>query len=180
MNVQEILKPVSKKFILSRLYVLRKQPLRNGVWQLEGLQTEQLPVKITVNTTIQNGTEKETYELITFGYYVKKTKSVFLRYEEFLEEGTINTIVKISGQEGSILRSGAVKMRIPFQQNKSLTGRYETPYGVMELDTVTSRVHHSFDEDLKKGEFDFIYRLNMQGSYAGTYHTTISFEEDHS
>jgi uncharacterized beta-barrel protein YwiB (DUF1934 family) len=180
MNVQEILKPVSKKFILNRLYVLRKQPLRNGVWQLEGLQTEQLPVKITVNTTIQNGTEKETYELITFGYYVKKTKSVFLRYEEFLEEGTINTIVKISGQEGSILRSGAVKMRIPFQQNKSLTGRYETPYGVMELDTVTSRVHHSFDEDLKKGEFDFLYRLNMQGSYAGTYHTTISFEEDHS
>ena len=150
------------------------------MWQLEGLQTEQLPVKITVNTTIQDGTEKETYELITFGYYVKKTKSVFLRYEEFLEEGTINTIVKISGQEGSILRTGAVKMRIPFQQNKSLTGRYETPYGVMELDTVTSKVHHSFDEDLKKGEFDFLYRLNMQGSYAGTYHTTISFEEDHS
>ena len=89
------------------------------MWQLEGLQTEQLPVKITVNTTIQNGTEKETYELITFGYYVKKTKSVFLRYEEFLEEGTINTIVKISGQEGSILRTGAVKMRIPFQQNKT-------------------------------------------------------------
>ena len=180
MSVQDTLKPVSKKFILNRLYVLRKQPLRNGVWQLEGLQTEQLPVKITVNTTIQNGTEKETYELITFGYYVKKAKSVFLRYEEFLEEGTINTIVKVSGQEGSILRSGAVKMRIPFQQNKSLTGRYETPYGVMELDTVTSRVHHSFDEDLKKGEFDFLYRLNMQGSYAGTYHTTISFEEDHS
>ena len=98
MNVQEILKPVGKKFILNRLYVWRKQPLRNGVWQLEGLQTEQLPVKITVNTTIQDGTEKETYELITFGYYVKKTKSVFLRYEEFLEEGTINTIVKISGQ----------------------------------------------------------------------------------
>ena len=150
------------------------------MWQLEGLQTEQLPVKITVNTTIQNGTEKETYELITFGHYVKKTNSVFLRYEEFLEEGTINTIVKISGQEGSIIRSGAVKMRIPFQHNKTLTGKYETPYGVMELDTVTSKILHSFDEDLKKGEFDFLYRLNMQGTYAGTYHTTISFEEDQS
>ena len=53
---------------------------------------------------------KETYELITFGYYVKKTKSIFLRYEEIIEKKwTINTIVKISGQEGSILRNGAVK-----------------------------------------------------------------------
>ena len=170
----------SSIFLSKTIKFEKRAFLRNGVWQLEGLQTEQLPVKITVNTTIQDGTEKETYELITFGYYVKKTKSVFLRYEEFLEAGTINTIVKISGQEGSILRSGAVKMRIPFELDKSLTGRYETPYGVMELDTVTSKVHHSFDEDLKKGEFDFLYRLNMQGSYAGTYHTTISFEEDHS
>src|SRR4051794_28246418 len=85
---------------------------RNEVWQLESLQTEQLPVKITVNTMIHNGSEKETYELITFGHYYKKTKSVFLRYEEFVEEGTINTVVKISDQEGSIIRSGAVKMRI--------------------------------------------------------------------
>ena len=153
---------------------------RKGVWQLESLQTEQLPVKITVNTTIHNGTEKETYELITFGHYYKKTKSVFLRYEEFMEEGTINTVVKISGQEGSILRTGAVKMKIPFHENKSLIGSYETPYGIMDLDTATSRVHHSFDEGLKKGEFDFLYRLNMQGSYAGTYHMTISFEEDQS
>ena len=50
----------------------------------------------------------------------------------------------------------------------------------MELDTVTSKVHHSFDENVKKGEFDFLYRLKMQGSHAGTYHTTISFEEDQS
>ena len=34
-------------------------------------------------------------------------------------------------------------MRLPFQQNKTLTGSYETPYGVMELKTSTSKVHHS-------------------------------------
>ena len=44
--------------------------------------------------------------LITFGHYYKKTNSVFLRYEEFMEEDlAINTVVKISGQEGSILRT---------------------------------------------------------------------------
>ena len=113
------------------------------MWQLEGLQTEQMPVKITVNTTIQDGTEKETYELITFGHYVKKTKSVFLRYEEIMEEGTINTIVKISGQRGSILRNGAVKMRLPFQKNKTLPEAYETPYGVMEMNTLLRKSNQS-------------------------------------
>lgn len=144
------------------------------------LQTEQLPVKITVNTTIHNGSEKETYELVTFGHYYKKTSSVFLRYEEVLEEGKIQTVVKISGQEGSLLRSGAVKMRIPFQKNKRLTGSYETPYGLFELSTVTSKIQHSFDEEFKKGEFSFLYRLTMQGSDAGTYQLTIRFEEEQS
>ncbi|WP_428910132.1 DUF1934 domain-containing protein [Niallia sp. Krafla_26] len=144
------------------------------------LQTEQLPVKITVNTTIHNGSEKETYELITFGHFYQKANSVYLRYEEFLEEGTIQTIAKISGQEGSLLRTGAVKMRIPFRKNKTAIGSYETPYGVLELSTATSHIDHSFDEELKQGEFTFLYRLNMQGSVTGTYQLSIRFEEDHS
>ncbi len=150
------------------------------MWQLTSLQTEQLPVKITVNTTIHNGEEKETYELITFGHFYKKTNSAYLRYEEFVEEGTIKTLVKISGDEGSLLRSGAVQMRIPFQKNKRVTGNYETPYGILELSTATSRIHHAFDDESKKGEFDFLYRLSMQGSDAGTYQLTIRFEEDQS
>ncbi len=172
---EEILKPAGKKFILSRLHVRRK-----GVWQLAILQTGQLPVKITVNTTIHNGSEKETYELVTFGHFYKKANSVYLRYEEYSEEGTIQTVVKISGQEGALLRSGAVKMKIPFQKNKRLTGSYETPYGLFELSTVTSKIHHSFDEEVSEGEFSFLYRLTMQGSDAGTYQLTIRFEEDQS
>ncbi len=150
------------------------------MWQLANIQTEQLPVKITVNTTIHNGSEKETYELTTFGHFYKKSNSVYLRYEEFNEEGTIKTVVKISGQEGSLLRSGAVKMRIPFQKNKTATGSYETPYGILELSTATSKIDHSFDEESNRGEFNFLYRLNMQGSDTGTYQLTIRFKEDHS
>ncbi|WP_338471071.1 DUF1934 domain-containing protein [Niallia sp. XMNu-256] len=147
---------------------------------MTSLQTEQLPVKITVNTTIHNEDEKETYELITFGHFYQKTNSAYLRYEEILEEGTIKTLVKISGDEGSLLRTGAIKMRIPFQKNKRMTGNYETPYGILELSTATSRIHQSFDEEAKKGEFDLLYRLTMQGSDAGTYQLTIRFEEDQS
>ncbi|MCQ6274578.1 DUF1934 domain-containing protein [Bacillus sp. V3B] len=145
---------------------------------MTGYPTEQMPVKITVNTTIRNGQEKETYELTTFGQYYKKTNSIFLRYEEHMEEGAIKTVVKISGQEGSILRNGAVNMRLPFYKNKSLRGRYDSPYGVLEMKTLTTRISHRFDEEFRKGEIDLLYDLKMQGSHAGTYHLLITFEED--
>lgn len=95
-----------------------------------------------------------------------------------MEEGTIKTIVKVSGQEGSVLRNGAVNMKLLFQKNKSLTGSYETPYGVLEMNTSTSRINQEYDEVLKKGVIDILYDLKMQGSHAGTYHLAITFEED--
>jgi uncharacterized beta-barrel protein YwiB (DUF1934 family) len=139
---------------------------------------EQMPVKITVKTVIRNGQDKETYELTTFGQYYKKMNSIFLRYEEIMEEGTMKTVVKISGQEGSILRNGAVKMRLPFYKNKTLKGSYESPYGVLEMETFTTRISHEFDEKLRKGKIDLLYDFKMQGSSAGTYHLSISFEEE--
>lgn len=160
-------------YVYCRLYMLRK-----GVRPLPFFAAGQMPVKITVKTTIRNGQDQETYELITFGRYIRKTSSVFLRYDEVMEEGSIQTTVKIAEGEGSILRNGAVKMRLPFQKNKQLTGSYETPYGTLEMGTKTSRIHHEFNENIRQGEIDILYDLNMQGSHAGTYHLLISFEEE--
>ena len=87
-------------------------------------------------------------------------------------------MLKISSQEGSILRNGAVKMRLLFQKNKTLTGSYESPYGVLEMKTSTTRISHKFDENVRKGEIDLLYDLRVDGSLAGTYHLTIHFEED--
>lgn len=140
---------------------------------------EQLPVKIKVKTDIRNGKEKETYELTTFGRYYKKGNTFYLQYEEVMEEqGTIKTIVKMSDADSLILRSGGIKMRLPFLMNKSLRGSYETPYGVLEMVTLTKRLEHFYNEEKGYGSFDILYELNMQGSKAGTYHMTIIFEED--
>ena len=142
--------------------------------------TEQMAVKITVNTTITNDSEKETYELIAFGQYIQKTSSVFLRYDELMEEGTAKTVVKVSEREGSIVRNGAVDMRLPFQMNKTLVGSYKTPYGVLDMETTATRISHEFDYGLKKGLINIFYDLTMLGNHAGTYHLSITFEEDES
>lgn len=132
------------------------------------LNTE-IPVKINVKTTID---EQETFELVVFGRAYHKGDAFFLRYEEVLEEGTVRTIVKVANEEALILRSGAVKMRLPFRLNKILRGSYEMPFGTFETSTMARRIEHI------EGLIDIVYDFTMQGTPAGTYHLEITFQED--
>ncbi|WP_420828150.1 DUF1934 domain-containing protein [Cytobacillus citreus] len=139
---------------------------------------EQMPVKIKVKTDIRDGSSKDTFELTAFGRYYIKENARFLQYDEAMEEGMAKTIIKVSDQEGLILRSGAVKMRLPFKMNKKLQGNYHTPYGVFEIGTMTKRLDHQFDEETGSGSIDLLYELKMQGASTGTYHLFITFEEE--
>lgn len=141
-------------------------------------QVEQVPVKIKVKTDIRDGSSKDTFELTAFGQYYKKENARFLQYNEVMEEGTVKTIIKISEQDGVILRSGAVKMRLPFQINKKLKGRYDTPYGVFETATLTKRFVHHFDEKTDIGSIDLLYEMSIQGAHSGTYHLVITFQKE--
>lgn len=139
---------------------------------------EQIPVKIKVKTTIWNDVDKDTFELQTFGQYYEKNDSIFLQYEEVMEEGKIKSIVKVSSTEALILRSGAINMRMVFQTEKKLQGRYETSLGSMPMTTLTKKLDYFFEETAKKGIMTILYDLEMQGSLAGTYQLEISFEEE--
>lgn len=136
----------------------------------------QKSAKIKVKTTIWNNGEQETFELTTFGRYYEKGDSIYLQYEELLEEETVKSIVKVSGDEVLILRSGAVNMRMVFSAGNKHAGRYETPYGVMGVETITKNLAHQLDKH--RGSIDVLYELHMQGALAGTYQLDISFEEE--
>ena len=130
---------------------------------------QQVPVKIHVKTNIYNGKNKESIEWIGFGQYLEKEASSYIKYEEIIEEGTIKTVVNISEREGLILRSGAVKMRLPFL----------SPYGVFQLLTETKRLELELDQKQKNtGTLDILYDLKMQGANNGTYHMSITFKEE--
>jgi uncharacterized beta-barrel protein YwiB (DUF1934 family) len=137
---------------------------------------EQMPVKIKISTEIHQDGNKETFELITFGRYYQKGESSFLQYEEVLEDAKINTTVKISEQEVLILRSGAIKMRMRFQEQKTFAGTYETPYGVLQTSASTKRLNQSLKNNT--GLLELVYDLQMQGQDSGTYHMTIQYEEE--
>ncbi|WP_169809859.1 DUF1934 domain-containing protein [Neobacillus mesonae] len=145
------------------------------------LATKEIPVKVTVKTTID---ETDPMELIVFGRYFQKENASYLQYEEVLEEvGTVRTIVKVSEGEMLILRSGAIKMRLPFQLQQKLTGSYEMPFGVFETATLARKMEFVPSQEQEHGhaagQIEIVYDFEMQGSHAGTYHLQIHFQPDH-
>ncbi|MDQ0214184.1 uncharacterized beta-barrel protein YwiB (DUF1934 family) [Oikeobacillus pervagus] len=137
------------------------------------------PVKIHLKTTIEQEDEKETIELALFGQYYQKGNNSYLKYEEVHEEGTVQTIVKMSEQQALILRNGAIKMRLPFQLEGTLNGSHESPFGTLLLTTRTNELaHHTYTDIPINGEFQISYQLMMQEQIAGNYTMSIQYKEE--
>lgn len=142
-------------------------------------EVQSIPVKIHLTTTIFFQEEPEKYELTLFGSHYRKKDAVFLKYDEVQEEGTIHTIVKLSGEEALILRKGAVTMRLPFRLKEKMNGSYDSPYGTLALSTKTKKLSHTYtDEGTIEGEVQLTYSMIMQGTTVGTYDMRIEYKED--
>jgi uncharacterized beta-barrel protein YwiB (DUF1934 family) len=139
---------------------------------------DQSPVKVRVTTAIDDGKQKETFELTTFGRYYKKGSSYYLQYDESMEEGTVHTTVKIKNEEVLILRSGAVSMRLHFLLDKKTPGNYQSPYGLLQTEADTRRMELAFNEESTEGNIEILYEFIIQGSHAGTYQMNIDYKEE--
>jgi uncharacterized beta-barrel protein YwiB (DUF1934 family) len=141
--------------------------------------TKELPVKVHLTTKVQHEEKADTFELALFGRYYEKGNAAFLKYDEVLEDGTIHTIVKLSHDDALILRSGALKMRLPFNRNVKKNGSYVSPYGTMLLSTETKQLEHDKEHsgELVEGTFSIQYDLWMQDSIAGNYEMVIHYKE---
>lgn len=148
------------------------------VLPLPASPAEQIPVKINVKTDVHQNNENEIYELTVFGRYQKTDSASFLRYEEVVEAGTVTTTVKITEEGALILRSGALKMRMTFRENQTITGTYQSPYGTLQTEAITKQLEHSYHPHTKEGHLELLYDLIIQGSQAGTYHLTITYKEE--
>ncbi len=140
--------------------------------------SESTPVKIHLKTTITVGEESDAFELVSFGRYYEKGDAFFLKYDEVQEEGTIHTIVKVTDTQALILRSGAVKMRMVFNEEEEMNGSYESELGTLLLTTKTKKLSHTKNLSRTEGDFNLSYELIMQGSPVGDYEMSINFKEE--
>jgi uncharacterized beta-barrel protein YwiB (DUF1934 family) len=135
-------------------------------------------VNINIKTTIFQDNRKEIIVTKATGRFYLKEQASYLQYEEESEEGSIRTIVKLAEEEVLILRSGAVKMRMPLILNKEVKGSYELPFGQFETAAIAKKIEHFYDMESGAGYINLRYDFSLQGSHAGTYDLEISFQED--
>ena len=89
------------------------------------------PLKTAVNvrllTVIRHpDVAEETFDLQTTGVLTLKGEQPYLVYEEMQDDKTVRTTVKLSSESSMIMRSGGVKMRLPFVPGEFQTGSYDT------------------------------------------------------
>lgn len=136
-----------------------------------------MTVNINVKTTIFQDGQEEIIEGTAQGDFIQKAQSAYLQYDEISDQGSIRTILKIAEDEALILRSGAVKMKLPFKLNQKMSGNYEVPFGKFETTTVAKNIDLCYDNN--KGKIDLRYDFSMQGAPSvGTYHLEITFQEE--
>ncbi|SDN25653.1 Uncharacterized beta-barrel protein YwiB, DUF1934 family [Psychrobacillus sp. OK028] len=132
----------------------------------------QKTVNIQLLSTIRHpNVPAETVNFETSGTLTLKGTQYYLVYEELQDEKAIRTTVKLSGKNALILRSGGVKMRLPFERGELQTGSYDTPYGTLMITTNTKHLH------FENGHFQVEYELIINEEVAGTYTLELIYTE---
>ncbi len=134
------------------------------------------PIKKSVNvrllSTIKHtDTAAETFEIQTTGELTIKGEQPYLVYEEIQNEKAVKTTVKLSSDSALILRSGGLKMRLPFVKGELQTGSYDSGYGAMMITTNTKQLQFG------NGSFRVEYDLLINEEVVGTYILELIYTE---
>ncbi|MDM5231672.1 DUF1934 domain-containing protein [Lysinibacillus pakistanensis] len=119
--------------------------------------------------------ESESYEMWLTGQLLEKAGSIYLKYEEVQEDKTIRTTMKLGNEQALIMRTGAVKMRLPLNIIEQQIGHYESEFGSMPLVIHTKKM--TYIKQAVSGEFHVQYDLLMGGQSVGNYTLDITFTE---
>ncbi len=134
-------------------------------------------VDVQLHSSIQHpGQEKETHEFQAVGRYMEKNGTFYLQYEEVEGGQKIQTTIKLGHEEALIMRSGAVKMRLPLSTKGKKLGEYEN--GPMTFKLQVEAKELSFSPAVgNNGKFSAAYKLYAEGSEIGIYELSITYSE---
>lgn len=136
--------------------------------------TNNVKIKLISSITPTEG-EEERYEMWLHGTLVERAGTPYIKYEEVQEDQKIETTIKCTSKKALILRSGAVKMRLPLNSVAVQDGHYENIYGQIPLQTRTTNLLFEQEED--KGRFLANYDLLINGASVGHYKLELQYQE---
>lgn len=136
--------------------------------------TNNVKIKLVSSITPLEG-DVETYEMWLQGAFIEKAGSPYLRYEEVQEDQSVMTTIRLASEKALILRSGAVKMRLPLNIDQLEAGHYKNALGEIPIGIQTNTLN--FDGAQKSGQFTANYDLLIDGNSVGNYALEIHYQE---
>ena len=125
-----------------------------------------ITLKITSRQCSQ-ANEEENVEFVTDGKLYVRNDAVYLVYDESEISGMIGckTTLKVDGDTLKMRRIGKVGMNaeLYFEKGKRFSSEYQTPYGPMDLEVLTSLVKNDIDVERGKGKIDIEYNVSLEG-----------------
>ena len=106
----------------------------------------------------------EVTELATEGLMTIEGEEVTLTYQESEITGMEGTTTRfiVRGDTVVLERTGMIVSRMEFKQGERSSSFYETPWGTMEVDIVTTKLAHRFTERGGVMEIAFTIAVNHQ------------------
>lgn len=133
-------------------------------------------VTITLKTLQEQAGEVEEYELETNGELFQKGTTLYLRYEEKLEERSVKTTFKIKA--GALLltrRERDLSSNLELRPDQVTTTRYQTQYGALYLEV--NCLEYTFERLGKQsGQVKATYELSNGQELLGKYKLRLQFK----
>lgn len=121
-------------------------------------------------------TEISRTEITAPGEYYFKNGSHYIFYEEAEEDSgvPIKNSLKLKGNLLELHRKGAVNSRMVFETGKSHLADYATPFGMLRMETATSRILCTEEET--RLQIGAEYELWMDGARVSSCRLTVKIE----
>jgi uncharacterized beta-barrel protein YwiB (DUF1934 family) len=139
---------------------------------------KEVPILVELETTIKDGSRQEKTTVQANGTLTPKGETTYIRYDEEMPEvGHVRNMIRVGQNEATIIRNGAVKMRQRFRQGMTTEGQYESPVGVISMETTTKRFDYERGSAEGIGRLNLVYHLMLQGQQAGQFELTMKLKE---
>ena len=134
------------------------------------MDTKDIMLKI-VGRQYDGDEPQEKMEFVTEGKMYERGGATYLVYDESEFSGFpgCKTSLKLKGNHvrmkriGDDLEAGTV---MEFESGKRFTSKYETPFGIMDMEILTDRVDNNLSED-GTGNIDIDYHVSLEGTLEG-------------
>lgn len=135
-----------------------------------------MPAKVEMKTTISQGESSESFAFSEMGKVVYMNGSYYIRYQETYDEIEIPVTVKIDATGGvTLIRRGETITRMRFEQGERFETSYQTPQGLITMETVTRKVQISYREEPFSGELQLEYDLYLGKEKLGEHKLQLLF-----